>query len=254
VTKRAILLCLWIGWFSTDLLPAAPQQLIVATAPDTESYQGQLRLFSRPNRASAWKPDSDYLPALYGRHGLAWGRGLHPRQTGRQKKERDGRAPAGRFNIGLIIGNEATLPPGARWTPYLQKTDRVAWVDEPALESYYNRLFILQPGAPTPVWFERHRMKLNDPAYHWLVVVEHNYPHPQPGAGSAIFLHVRRGETRPSAGCTVMAHADLERLILWLRPEAKPEFVLLSRPDYVKHWQSWNLPAPALAFPATLLN
>lgn len=249
MTARAVLLCLWCVWASAHLLSAAPQQLIVATAPDTESYQGHLRLFSRANSASPWKPESDYIPTLYGRNGLAWGRGLHPPQAGLQKKERDGRAPAGRFKIGMIIGNDPALPTGAVWTPYLQKTERVAWVDEPALSSYYNRVFILQPGEPIPVWFERHRMKLNDPAYHWLVVVEHNYPNPQPGAGSAIFLHVRRGESRPSAGCTVMARDDLERLILWLRPEAKPEFVLLSRPDYVKRWQSWDLPAPAFAFP-----
>ena len=43
-------------------------------------------------------------PVTIGRAGSAWGLGLHPAQRGPQKREGDGRAPAGVFRIGTAFG------------------------------------------------------------------------------------------------------------------------------------------------------
>jgi L,D-peptidoglycan transpeptidase YkuD (ErfK/YbiS/YcfS/YnhG family) len=237
---------LGLGLKST-LAEESSLQLMVATAAHTETHRGHLRLFNRPTPTSAWTPTSEFMPVLYGKNGLAWGRGLHPPQPGLQKQEGDGRAPMGRFRLGQIIGNDPHLPLGAKWDRYHAKTGREAWIDDPALPHLYNQFVVIPPGQPEPSWFNKNRMRLGDAAYHWLVVVEHNWPQPIVGAGSAIFLHVRRGENRPSGGCTVMARADLEKIVTWLDPSSAPQFVLLDANHYRKFAHAWQLPEASLA-------
>jgi L,D-peptidoglycan transpeptidase YkuD (ErfK/YbiS/YcfS/YnhG family) len=88
-------------------------------------------------------------------------------------------------------------------------------------------------------------MRHGDFAYRWLIEVRHNSDPPIAGDGSAIFFHIRRGESRPTAGCTTMAEDDLVKLIKWLRAESKPTYALLPSAEYNQKWQAWNLPPPA---------
>lgn len=233
---------------AADAAPA-PLQLLLSIAPDTGATKGTLTAWERDTPSSPWKA----APAVfagqpsaavqYGWKGLAWGRGLHAPQPGLQKRESDGRAPMGRFAIGMMLGDAPHLPPGAKWTDYVQKSDRTAWIDDPAAP-HYNHLYVLKDGeTPTP-WFEKNRMRVGDPARAWEIVIEHNYDDAQPGLGSAIFFHIRRSEDHPSAGCTVMAEAALLGLMTWLDPKAHPQLVQLDRDDYLKLGKAWDLPAP----------
>ena len=90
-------------------------------------------------------------------------------------------------------------------------------------------------------------MRHNDFAYRWLVEIRHNSDPPVPGAGSAIFFHIRRGLNRPTSGCTTMAEGDLVRLITWLRADSHPCYALLPAAEYRKKWRFWNLPDPEKA-------
>ena len=88
-------------------------------------------------------------------------------------------------------------------------------------------------------------MRLGDPSHALKVFVAHNTRPIQPGAGSAIFLHVwRRDGDRPTAGCTAMPRDQLETLVTWLDPDAEPVFVLLDRPSLAHLASSWDLPTP----------
>src|SRR5260370_7715512 len=79
--------------------------------------RGELRLFER-SRGGDWSPVTGPFPALFGKNGVAWGRGLAGQaEQGLQKMERDGRAPAGVFEIGHVFGNESHLPVGSHY-PY----------------------------------------------------------------------------------------------------------------------------------------
>ena len=80
-------------------------------------------------------------------------------------------------------------------------------------------------------------MRHNDFAYRWLVEIRHNSDPPVPGAGSAIFFHIRRGVNRPSAGCTTMAESELVKLIAWLRAPRHPCYALLPASEYEEKWQ-----------------
>jgi L,D-peptidoglycan transpeptidase YkuD (ErfK/YbiS/YcfS/YnhG family) len=220
------------------------KQMIVCLADTPASFEGTLQLFHR-DAAGLWQPDAPPWPVLFGKGGLAWGRGLNPPQPGLQKAGGDHRNPAGLFKIGFVLGYAPQLPDGAKDWPYHQVTDRDAWIDDPALAGLgYNHLYTLPPGAPYPPWWEKEKLHLGDKAYQWLVLIEHNYDNPDPGAGNEIFFHVRRGDHYRTAGCTTMKLEDLERLIKWLDPDSNAMLAELTRADYARFWRSWGLPPP----------
>lgn len=238
--------------FSALLLPAAksterldPQvrQLIVSVAPGWNATSGRLLALDR-TPDGGWKPALGPIPVLFGKNGLAWGRGeLGSDEPGRHKAERDARAPAGVFRLGTIYTYDATLPKGANY-PFHTVTAADAWVDNPALPEY-NRHVAVDLKNPPP-WFESQKMRHNDFAYRWLIEIRHNADPPVPGLGSAIFFHVRRGETRPTWGCTTMAQENLIAMIRWLRAEAHPHYALLPWKEYQRKWKAWGLPDPML--------
>jgi L,D-peptidoglycan transpeptidase YkuD (ErfK/YbiS/YcfS/YnhG family) len=224
-------------------VPEDCTQLIVGIAPTWNSMRGELQLFERAPGAG-WQPVSAPRPVLFGKNGLAWGSGLEGQnESGLRKSERDGRAPAGVFRIGKIYTYDAQLPPGADF-PFHQVTTADAWIDD-VKHPEYNRFVTIPDPANPPPWFAKQKMRHNDFAYRWLVEVRHNSDPPLPGAGSAIFFHIRRGVDRPSAGCTTMAEPDLVKLISWMRSPRHPCYVLLPAAEYDKKWQGWHLPPPA---------
>jgi hypothetical protein len=242
--------CLLMVFIFIFLLKAEPlraadsAQLIVGIAPDWNSKTGELWLCTRAGKT--WRATAGPFDVLFGKNGLAWGRGLRGQdEKGLHKIERDGRAPAGLFRVGTIYTYDSALPQGADF-PFHQVTAADAWIDNPALPNY-NRHVVVDLQKP-PSWYEKEKMRLNDPAYHWLVEIRANAEPPVAGKGSAIFFHLRRGPTKPTAGCTTMAKENLVRLICWLRADAHPQYVLLPRAEYAARQAAWDLP-PLSALP-----
>jgi len=243
-TSHCLTVCLFIAagiHAYADGVPNDCTQLIVGIAPTGNSMRGELRLFERAHGGN-WTAIAGPFPVLFGKNGLAWGTGLAGQnESGVRKKERDGRAPAGVFEIGQVFGYEAQLPPGGDY-PYRQVTEADIWSDDPRSPNY-NRHIVIDPKNP-PDNYTHEKMRSGDFAYHWLVEIRHNSDPPVPGAGSAIFFHVRRGVNRPTTGCTTMAQENLVKLIVWLRAKRHPCYVLLPANEYEKKWRSWNLPSP----------
>lgn len=148
------------------------------------------------------------------------------------------------FNIGTIYTYDPTLPEGANY-PFHQVSTADAWVDDVNSPNYNRFVTVPDPEHP-PVWFDKMKMRHGDFAYHWLVEIRHNSDPPASGAGSAIFFHIRRGETRPTSGCTTMAEPELVKMIRWLRAADHPQYTLLPAAEYAKKWQAWGLPDPGL--------
>jgi L,D-peptidoglycan transpeptidase YkuD (ErfK/YbiS/YcfS/YnhG family) len=226
-----------------DGVPDDCTQLILGIAPSWDSMRGELRLFER-SRDGDWAPVVGTFPVLFGKNGVAWGAGLAGQnEAGLRKKERDGRAPAGVFEIGQIFGYDPHLPAGAEY-PYHQVTEADVWSDDP-LSPNYNRHVVIDPKNP-PDDYTHEKMRSGDFAYHWLIEIRHNSDPPMPGAGSAIFFHIRRGVNRPTTGCTTMAKENLVKLITWLRAKRHPCYALLPAVEYDKKWRSWKLPSPEI--------
>ena len=154
------LLCLGLRGFlctPANAVDAGVRQLIVGIAPDWNSLKGRLQLFRRDAQGH-WQPASEPVPVLFGKNGLAWGRGVEGTdETGLHKQERDGRAPAGVFNIGTIYTYDAALPPGADY-PFHQVTTADAWVDDSGSPNYNKFVTIPNPADP-PAWFDKMKMR-----------------------------------------------------------------------------------------------
>ncbi len=215
----------------------------MATADSWDSSRGYLRCFERTNPRAPWKAVfREPIPVLFGRSGLAWGRGESPVPRGAKvKKEGDGRAPAGIFRVGKVYTYDSSLPKGANY-PFRTVSKWDAWPDDPK-NKYYNRHIVIDPKRGVPSWFESQKMRHGDSAYRWLIEIRHNMDPPKPGYGSAIFFHTRRGPDRKTAGCTTMAADDLVKLMRWLNSKAQPRYVLLPKSEYARRAGSWKLPA-----------
>lgn len=249
-------------------LPTEVGQLLVGVAEGWNSSRAKLWRFERKlsSDSSAAKPASESgatastpvasswtrltkaegVDILLGRNGLAWGRGalIIPQSLldrhSTTKREGDRRAPAGCFAIPKIYGDDAALP-GKATFPYRQVSRWDAWPDDPK-NPFYNRHVIIDPDQGVPPWFEKQRMRRGDPAYRWLIEVRHNSDPPRPGAGSAIFFHVRRGPDRVTAGCTTMSEGNLSAVVQWLKADARPHYILLPQAEYEILAPIWKLP------------
>jgi len=226
--------------YGEERLNPSVTQLVVGIAPTWESMHGSLLRVERT--LNGWKVIGPAVPVLFGKRGLAWGRGVLTEQEN-PKVERDNKAPAGVFKIGTIYTYDHSLPHGSIY-PFHTVGDGDAWVDDVS-NPHYNQHVVVDPTNP-PAWFKKQKMRHNDFAYRWLIEIRHNADPPVPGYGSAIFFHIRRGPDQPSAGCTTMAQADLVELIRWLRASANPEYACLPRLEYLARWKEWDLPEPSV--------
>jgi L,D-peptidoglycan transpeptidase YkuD (ErfK/YbiS/YcfS/YnhG family) len=241
---RGVFLMFVVSGVYADGVPAGCTQLVLGTAPDWNSMRGKLQLFERQPGGN-WTPITAPFPVLFGKSGLAWGSGLAGQtEPGLHKKERDGRAPAGVFQIGEVFGYDPHLPPGGDYS-YHQVTEADVWSDDPRSPNY-NRHVVIDPKNP-PDNYTHEKMRSGDFAYHWLVEIRHNSDPPVPGAGSAIFFHIRRGVNHPTTGCTTMAEPNLVKIVTWLRGGRHPCYALLPEEEYKRKWRAWDLPAPVEA-------
>lgn len=206
--------------------PVSTRQVLLSTTENWSATVATVQRFERtPN--DSWLPIGKPIRASVGRSGLGWGIGMH-RAVGEdpQKREGDGRAPAGVFALGTAFGYAETAPAGVSF-PYRHATDRDYFVDGADSPAYnqWQRIPDHEPNDPKRRWSSCERMRRDDAVYEFGVVVEHNMPKPVPGRGSAIFLHVWAGPEVATSGCTAMAREDLLEVLCWLRADAKPVLV-----------------------------
>ena len=189
-------------------------------------------------RGRRWAPT---VEAALGRTGLAWGRGLHAAEAdGPQKREGDGRSPAGVFDLRLATGYEPTAPAGTRLT-YRVATPTLRCVDDPR-SRFYNQL--VDEAAVAKDWTSAEDMRRKDDQYRLVVWVGHDDAPAVPGGGSCIFLHQRPGPEAVTSGCTAFDAAPLDRLVVWLDPARRPVLVQLPESEYRARAAAWGLPAP----------
>ena len=152
-------------------LDRSVQQLIVGMAPDWDSSTGMLQRFER--EGEKWRPVGEPWPVLFGKNGLAWGRGvLGTEEPGLHKTEHDAARRPASSGIGTIYTYDSALPEGAEF-PFHTVTAADAWVDDPASPDYNRHVAIPDPAHP-PAWFEKQKMRHSDFAYRWLVEIRHN--------------------------------------------------------------------------------
>jgi D-alanyl-D-alanine dipeptidase len=206
-------------------LPAATTQILLVTTLDWDTSSASLQRMEK--KATHWQPVGTAIPVRVGRNGLGWGIGLHVDGTvGVQKKEGDGKAPAGIFPLGTAFGY-AEQPVLPLHIPYRVASERDYFID--AVDSSdYNRWRTLAPpqaNEPKQHWQSFERMRRADHQYEYGMIVGHNLFPTLAGRGSAIFLHVWLNPETATSGCTAMAATDMQMVLAWLTLQANPLLV-----------------------------
>lgn len=227
------------------LHPSSPvadsaSQLLVVRSKAWWASSGTLRRYER-ERGGVWKSVGASISVELGRNGMAWGRGLHVTpEKGPIKREGDHRSPAGVYELDAAFGAAAELPAESHGFPYAQMHATSYCVEDQRSE-HYNQLIDSTVVGPT-AWERWSEMARPDGLFDWGVVVRQNSPDPERGAGSCIFLHIRRGAKRPTAGCTAMPKEGLIEILRWLDSKRHPLLVQLPDEAFKMTQLSWGLP------------
>ncbi|WP_414648878.1 L,D-transpeptidase family protein [Dokdonella sp.] len=219
---------------------AGSKQMIVVIAPDWSSSKASLRRFAR--QGGEWQALSAAQPVVIGKSGSAWGLGLHSSQPGLQKREGDGRAPAGIFAIGPAFGYARSRSTALQYQG-MTAQDYCIDVSESLL---YNQIVDAEKvgrkaiaGSTEPMRRDLHAN--GDQRYKLGFVIEHNVQR-QPAGGSCIFAHLWKSADSSTAGCTAMTETLMGELLDWLDPSQRPLFILLPRAEYTRLRKAWQLP------------
>lgn len=139
--------------------------------------------------------DQHVLPCTLGRAGIV-----------PDKREGDGGTPPGRHPLREVFFRPDRLPPPATGLPRTALEPDMGWCDDPA-DGAYNRL-IRRPFAASHESLWR-----DDGLYDLIVVLGYNDDPVEPGAGSAIFMHVASPEFGPTEGCVGLSLDNLHWLL-----------------------------------------
>ena len=130
------------------------------------------------------------------------------------KREGDGGTPIGQFALRAVYYRpDRVAPPETRLPLHAILPDDL-WCDDPHHPLYNQRT--RKPFTPSAenLWRDDH-------AYDLFIVIGHNDNPPVPGLGSAIFIHVKHDNDRPTAGCLALARQDLLDLLPALGPQSR---------------------------------
>ena len=221
-------------------------QLVVVTTTGWDSITGALHRFVRDDARASWRREGAAVPIVVGRTGLAWGVGFDRYATraapvaGPLKQEGDGRSPAGVYPIPTAFGfAPADSLPWVR-LPYRVLTPATECVDDTA-SVHYNT--VVERSAVASVdWRSSERMREVAP-YRLGLIVGYNDVPAVKARGSCIFFHIWSGPRAPTVGCTALEATELERLVAWLDPRARPVVVQLPAAVYAELRDAWRLPA-----------
>lgn len=243
---RFTLACVLLGVCAATVRAQTPlarsRQVVVVTTRGWDDVPGRLRRFERGGVKGEWLQVGKDVPVAVGRSGLGWGVGLVDTgaAAGPQKKEGDGKAPAGVFALGQAFGFAPRAEAAWLRVPYIPLKDSVECVDD-AASRHYN-LIVDRLAAGDFDWNSSERMRSVE-LYRWGLVVRHNAAPPAAGRGSCIFLHVWAGPGKGTAGCTALEESNLTELLRWLDPKKVPLLVQLPEGEYARLRDAWRLPA-----------
>ena len=199
------------------------KQAIVVRADGQNSATAKLWLYEY--KSGAWRKVAGPWTAVVGKKGVG------------KQKEGDGRSPSGAFELGTAFG-WANKP--SKMTYQYRKLDsKDLWVD--AAGPYYNRWV----RGPKSLYGTGEQLK-SVSLYEYAIAVHYNDAAVK-NAGSAIFMHVWRGQGQGTAGCTAMSRDHMLQLLRWLNYGKRPILVQGTEAELKKLMgQDWGIqPLPA---------
>jgi L,D-peptidoglycan transpeptidase YkuD (ErfK/YbiS/YcfS/YnhG family) len=188
-------------------VPVGSDQVLLVIGDDLTSVAARVYFVEKVK--GRWKSVYGPIDATAGRSGFV---------LPGEKKEGDGRTPIGLYPLEFAFGYAPKIPTKMA---YRQATVEDVWVDDPDSRDY-NKWVTRGDRAATS--FER--MRRQDDLYMYGIVVGYNRSPVVSGLGSAIFFHIWKGPTEPTAGCIAMSEEDLTAILSRLDPSQKPVVVI----------------------------
>ncbi len=210
-------------------------QIVLVVVENENAVEGQLRLLE--NQTDKWTFKNEPIAINIGKNGSAWGTSeLDETLTlGIQKKEGDGKAPAGIFNLISTYGYAEESEANFIKMPYQKVTSKDLCVDD-VNDVLYNQ--IIDASNLEKTWTSAEKMLRNDDLYKWGIVVDYNQNPVQKGKGSCIFIHLWRDKGKGTHGCTAMSEANMMNLLHWLDSSKHPKMILITKSLY-KYLENW---------------
>lgn len=147
------------------------------------------------------------------------------------KKEGDGKTPAGLYDLGNAFGIESN--PGTKLS-YRKINNNDYWVDDPN-SKYYNKWVDIRNVKKD--WNSAEHLYAYKKAYKYGIVINYNMNPIVPGNGSAIFLH--NSTDGPTSGCVSIPESSLVGIMKEIKSNAK---ILIAKDinsipdDITGHW------------------
>lgn len=185
----------------TDIIGNS-KQLIFVCADSIETSKAQVYTFEKVN--GQWKQVFEPMKAVIGSRGFSY-----------NKAEGDKKSPVGAFPVYRSFGMAEN--PGTK-LDYTRFDEGDFWVDDEN-SPYYNTY---QKGPAGGRWNSAEDLyRIGDP-YKYFIVIEYNTENPVAGKGSAIFMHIWKGENSSTSGCTAVSEENLLKIMKWLDPSSEP--------------------------------
>ena len=223
-------------------VPETSRQMVVVISPSFQTSEARLYRFQRENGDKAWMNYSEPIPAIVGKNGMGWGRGLHTLEgvIGPVKREGDGKSPAGVFSLSTAFGFADPVDMTALKLPYVHIREMVECVDDPG-SVHYNAI-VHREEVERVDWHSSERMWRAKTWYEQGVVVDHNRHPGEPHAGSCIFLHNWANPRDSTSGCTALDPRNMQDILYWLDATQNPVLVQVPEEVYAQVKAGWGLP------------
>lgn len=131
-----------------------------------------------------------------------------------RKREGDGATPRGRFAVTGAYYRPDTAARVHCCLPQQAIRPHDGWCDAPTDRNYNRKVRLPYRASAEHLW-------RTDGLYDAFLVIDYNLRPRARGRGSAIFLHVARGDYAPTEGCVALAKRDLRLLMSRLPKGAK---------------------------------
>jgi L,D-peptidoglycan transpeptidase YkuD (ErfK/YbiS/YcfS/YnhG family) len=122
------------------------------------------------------------------------------------KHEGDGGTPTGLLPLREVLYRADRLPAPMSVVPVRPLSREDGWCDDPTHPAYNRPVRLPINASAEALWRD-------DASYDIVGVLGWNDDPPQPGRGSAIFLHLARFDHAPTEGCIALAVDDLRRVL-----------------------------------------
>jgi L,D-peptidoglycan transpeptidase YkuD (ErfK/YbiS/YcfS/YnhG family) len=166
-------------------------------------------VYALEKRSGIWQMAFEPFYAVVGKNGFA---------PPGEKREGDGKTPSGIFALRQTFGY---APSAITKMPYRQALEDDLWIDDANADDYNRWVKANETSAKS---YEK--MKREDDLYKYGIVIEYNTNSVIKGYGSAIFFHVWRRESVPTAGCVAVSEENIIKIITWLDSKSLPLIIM----------------------------